>query len=584
MTRMKERIVRWAAREAQYAPLYALLILHFPARRWYWSLLDAQADRIHWSPEAAVELFRGLPSKWWVRKALHTWLAFQRGRAYAALNRFGEATADFKRLPYWHGDAAMRVDRIRKAIALLENDPSRVGWFEMRAILGMESIDLVPERVELIVECAQRREQEAAAQEGDVRIWMLRKAYASFHSVRSIAEAPIEWRHAALRGEVSSALALGDWKTAYQVCHYHDTVLPDLWRSTLAMHTRFFPREVVPYYTQFARNVLLKHEYAPLRPEATPVDLFCWLVNMSRSFCECGRPTAAEAALTLASVHKAAFMAAPPASRWNVLEPERVELASPSQSIGAAKRLESIVESIAPAHVPPEKLDQLDILLLGTDTSGERSAPTILDAVEMLCEAGLSRTNAIAVCEKIVAPLGRAPEIEALREEMKSELRVEGAQRSVPSGYSVETTVKIAELLLALNQPGKKRSAIREVLEEIGEYVMDVAPVENRIQHLVWLASISASYDCGTNAESCLHAARSACMQYENPSVRLPLMLSLCHYIRGSGLTGSFGAFYKSVAMEGRVLASTTWINASGYYEKERDKFKDLQRQFEDIV
>ena len=73
-------------------------------------------------------------------------------------------------------------------------------------------------------------------------------------------------------------------------------------------------------------------------------------------------------------------------------------------------------------------------------------------------------------------------------------------------------------------------------------------------------------------------------MQYENPSVRLPLMLSLCHYVRGSPLSGSFSAFYKSVAMEGRVLASTTWINASGYYEKERHTFQNLQRQFEDII
>lgn len=583
MKRMKERIAGWAAREVQYAPLYALLIFHFPARRWYCSLLDAQADRIHLSPETAVELFRVLASKWWVREAIHPWLAFQRGCAYAALNHFGEATEDFRRIAFCHGDNALCIERIRKAIALLEHDPSRVGWFEMREMLSMQSVS-VAERVELTVSCAQRREQDAADQAGDRRIWMLRTAHTSFHSVRSIANAPIEWRHAALRGEVSSALALGDWQTAYQVCHYHDTVLPDLWRNTLAMHTRFFPREVVPYYAQFARYSLLKNEYAPLRSEATPVDLFCWLVNISRSFSECGRPAAAEAALRLASVHKAAFLAAPSASRWNVLEPERVEPASPSQSIGATKRLESIVESIAPAHVPPEKLDQLDDLLLSTDTSGERSVPAILDAVEMLCEAGLSRTDAIAVCEKIVVPLGRAPEIEALREEMKGQLRVEGALKSVPSGYSVETTAKIAEFLLALNQPGKKQHAIRELLEEIGEYVMDVAPVETRIQHLVWLASISASYDCGTNAESCLQAARSACMQYENPSVRLPLMLSLCQQLRGSILREKFGAFFKSVAMEGRVLATTTWINASGYYEQERNTFKDIQRKFEDMV
>ena len=78
MKQMRERVLRWAVRETNFAPLYALLLIHFPERRWYWALLDVQADRIQSSPEAAQELFRALPSKWWVRKASHTWLAFQR--------------------------------------------------------------------------------------------------------------------------------------------------------------------------------------------------------------------------------------------------------------------------------------------------------------------------------------------------------------------------------------------------------------------------------------------------------------------------------------------------------------------------
>lgn len=577
MKQMRERVLRWAVREANFAPLYALLLIHRPERRWYWALLDVQADRIQSSPEAALELFRALPSKWWVRKASHIWLAFQRARAFVALGRFAEAAEDFKALAYWHGDTAMRIDRIRKAIALLEREPTRAGWFEMRELLSKEQTIPVPERVELIVGCAQRLEHHAATLDAEAKQKLMRKVYAAFHSVRSVKEAPAEWQKAALRGEVSSALAIGDWNTAYQVCEHCNTLVPDAWRNTLAFHFRNYPCEAVERYERFATQVLLKDG-------ASAVDVYCWLLNIAYSFAHSGRQTAASAAIRLASTHESAFASAPQELRWNVVVPENFDPALLEPGFAAAMPLGSIVASIAPGRVPADKLSQLDHFLLGGLTMGQDSYEAIKGATDMLCEAGMSRTDAIAACEKIVIPAGLSHDIETLREEMKGRLKFEQVQQSVPSGYSAESTARIAELLLALNQPGRKRSAVREILEEIGEYVMDVAPVETRIHHLVWLASISASHDCGTNAESCLHAARAACMQYENPSVRLPLMLSLCHYVRGSPLSGSFSAFYKSVAMEGRVLASTTWINASGYYEKERHTFQNLQRQFEDII
>lgn len=573
MKRVKDYIVRWAAREARCAPLYVLLIFRFPARQWYWALLDVQVNRVQLAPQASVELFTALSSKWWVPKAVQWWVNFQRACAYAALGQFAEATADFQGLARGPEIQAVRVERIRKAISVLERDPTRDGWFRMRELLAAEPSVPIPERVELIVSCAQRREQEAAAHEGDERVHALRRVYASFKSVQAIQGAPQELRKAAIRGEVSCALALGDWDTAYHTCRSQHSFMPELWRNTLALHTRHFPREVLPQYTDFARTLLNNDG-------ASPVDAYCWLVNLSRSFRECGRLTASNAALDAASVHEPAFNSAPTTSRWNAVEPEDFEAKKPDRSPGPVVPLQSIVESIAPPNVPPDRLDELDRLLLGP----EPSLQTVYDAVDMLCMAGLSKTDAIAVCAAIVVPRGLADEIKSVRDQLKGKLELEYAQQVIPAGFSVESKARVAELLVALYQTGKKGRAVREVLEEIGEYVMDVAPVEARIEQLVWLASISAARDCATNAESCLHAARAACMQYENPSVRLPLMLSLCQRIRGSILNERFGAFYKSVAMEGRVLATTTWINASGYYEQERNTFKDIQRKFEDMV
>lgn len=577
MSRLFSSLKTWAVREAVSVPLYFVLLLPIKPREWYWSLLGIAAKPIQSRPEVASSLFAVLQSRRWIREDLKPWLRTQEAFAQARLGRFDEAAAGFMEICHWPNAGPLRVRVIRSALASLDSERSREQYFSVIGLLARDGDVPIAERGSLLLSRARHYEEQASQAEGDARMVCLRSGYADYAAVHKLGNVPPELQIAAINGQMSTALSGVDLNTAYRVSMDARQIVPMQWRRTLAQHAQWFPEDSIARYQEFARSELLY-------PNASPVDTYCWLLNIALSLSKCGRLTATSAALRAASEHSTAWANAPAESRWNIVAPENfgIELTDPNSTV--AIPLASFVALMAPASIPAEAVPRLDDLLLGTHSMGTDPVAALADAVEMLHGVGLSRTDAVSVCEVVMAPAGFADALQSLRNELQGSLQFETIQSTIPSGLSEAGRARVAELLIGLAKIGTKKKSARDILEEIGEHAMDVTPVESKIDMLVWLAALASSHDCGSNAESCLHAARATCMRYENPSVRLPLMLNLCRRIRHSSLQTSFDSFYKSTAMEGRTLATQTWIHASGYNQEEREGLKQLQREFEDIL
>lgn len=577
MTRLFSSLKTWAVREVIAIPLYFVMLLPIKPRPWYWSVLGLTAKPIHARTEVACSLFAVLQSRRWVRERLKPWLRTQEAFAQVKLGRFDEAAAGFTKISYWSNAGELRVRTLRLALTSLDSERSREQYFSVIGLLAQDRDIPVAERGSLLLSRAKHYEGQASEREGDAKLGFLRKSHADYTSIRELGAVPPELEIAAIGGQMSTALSGVDLKTAYRVSIDARQIVPMQWRRTLAQHAQWFPEDSIARYEEFARDNFINSN-------ASPVDAYCWLLNVALALSKSGRLTATSAALRAASEHSSAWANAPAESRWNLVAPENfgTELTDPGSTV--AVPLASIVALLSPPRVPPEALERLDDLLLGSQSMGADPVAALGDAVDMLHHAGVSRTDAIGVCDGIVAPAGFADAVQSIREELQGSLKLESARGTIPSGLSEASSARVADLLVGLEKAGTKKKDVRNILEEIGEYAMDVTPVEAKIDMLVWLAALSSSHDCGANAESCLHAARATCMRYENPSVRLPLMLNLCGRIRNSSLRTSFESFYKSIAMEGRTLAAQTWIHASGYYEQEREVLKGLQRNFEDLL
>lgn len=583
MNRLIASLKQWSIREASSIPLYFVLLLPVKPRRWYWSALDFAAKPITSRPELASSLFAMLQSRRWIRQPLKNWLHIQQAFAQARLGRFDEACDGFTRITSWDAPPPLKVLTFRAALASFSPGYSSEQYFTLTGHLAYYLDVPVSERATLLIVRGAHFEHQAeeAAKDShagsEAKMGFLRKAFADYDTVLRLPGLPPELHRSAISGQVSTALSGVDFNSAYRVSMDARHTAPIHWRRTLARHAQLFPQDCMQRYQEFARSELRS-------PSAPSADAYCWLMNIAYVLSQADRMHATNAALRLAAKHGDAWEQAPAESRWNIVTSESfgIELADPGLTV--AIPFESLVALLAPDRVPANVLPQLDEFLLGTNIMGTDPVAALGDAVDMLSGTGLSRSEAVAACEAIVLPAGHSKALEAIRSELSAALHIESVQRSIPQGLSKAGLARVTELLVSIEKASSRKRDIRSALEEIGEHVMDVTPVESKIDALAWLARLSLTHECGDHAESSLHAARSTCMRYESPPVRLQLLLRLCYEVRRSSLRTSFESFYKSIALEGRTLAAQTWIHASGYYEKDRVALKNLQAQFEDIL
>ena len=605
----------WIARNLRFSAFEILLACPLLKTSWYNNLLVAQATRARTGGEESLAFYRACLRRPWIRRSLKAWIRMQQAEIKVLLGRREEAIADFKTcISMLPAHSEEQLGWIRSAAHHTSSERPNYPHHEFVDMLIDHQRCPEPERMSLLLRRGQACEEAvdpAHRTESDAQI--LRRAYDDYSRVVLSADVLTSDWQTAFESRIRVLVAGGDFQSAERHCQdpqYSDSTPPPnimerlgftvsrprslldpprvqkrtlsleesatvfhVWLHTIRQHALTNPAECLTWYRPLAEQ---SHLFVR-GPEGTQ---YLWCCSLILALIRMSRFHLAAIAWNLTAKYRTGSNA--PVDAAAVKEAGLIaDLLRNTSVVPAPARV--LLALLEPEHLPIDQRPTLDALLLGANAVGQDQDQSIGNALELLMKHGASATKAIEFVTRIAEPCGFGEAVPRVSERLEAALRKESMGTSLPSGIGQPSKDRIVELLDKMGRT-KKRNDVRDLLDEISGVVMDVTPVSERITAFVWLASTASAMGYASNAEDYINSARASCFRYEEPSVRLPLLLSLCQSVRSWQLKSAFPELLRALAMEGRVQSANTWMRAAGYTERERNDLQELQRQFDDFV
>jgi hypothetical protein len=589
MTSRLDHAWRWLAREVRFARFSALLAAPWPPSGRYMGLLDNQARRASDLGDDALSFYASSLRRSWIRLAIKDWIRLQQAELKAKLGHHGEAASEFHDCITKQANIGVQFDLIRAAIKCTDSklpDSPHLQFVDMliehRLCPEAERLPLLLQRAERLAADAIRRYDDC---DWDSSSALKRHAASDYLRLVKSPSCPTELWQASFKALVPLMDSCDGHAAAFRLCAEQvrsdpteATVVLTEWKLLLRAHV-FDRRE----NSGVARSVA---DYA------ARTQVFTKGSQLERHSCLVGF------AITLANADREHLSAI----AWKLAIAAQIglhltydELRSPDMCVnkpyGNLLQLESVIEAplevllamLEPPGLPIDQRKHLDHLLLGIDTVGQDAIESARAAIELIGSYVDSDDLAVAFVRQIMEPCGFGHAIKDGLGRVNVERGKGHMEYSLPEGIDEPLKDQIVDLLNSIDATNSREKR-RDFLDDIASIVTDVAPTSKRVHAFVWLASTAMAMGYASNAEDYIASARKTCFRYEEPFVRLPLVLELCTAIRDSDLGSKLFELLHAIAMEGRIQAATTWMRQAGYNDRERQMLKDLEQEFKSFI